>query len=208
MDKMIDLINQGGTGEYDDRQERGEAVAYLCNGTRFKVAATSSTTPVVGISGLPAELAGRWVALVAADDDCHLAPAMDARAWMLRKDGRMWTTHIKRSMENYAQLGAEVTPLYAHPSPSPAPAGKDGEAVSKEPSAEFREWWLTNVPAGTVIGSPEWWLPRIWSRAAHPAPDAGRVAERAVANALDAAVSALYLNDSSDFGSALWEVVT
>ncbi|MEN6402464.1 MAG: hypothetical protein ABFD94_11035, partial [Armatimonadia bacterium] len=42
----------------------------------------------------------------------------------------------------------------------------------------------------------------------HPAPDAGRVAERAVANALDAAVSALYLNDSSDFGSALWEVVT
>lgn len=43
---------------------------------------------------------------------------------------------------------------------------------------------------------------------AHPTPDAGRVAERAVANALEAAVSALYLNDSSDFGSALWEVVT
>lgn len=28
MDKMIDLINQGGTGEYDARQERGEAVAW------------------------------------------------------------------------------------------------------------------------------------------------------------------------------------
>ena len=33
MDKLIDLINQGGTGEYDARQpqERGEAVAYGCH---------------------------------------------------------------------------------------------------------------------------------------------------------------------------------
>lgn len=116
MDKLIDLINQGGTGEYDARQpERGEAVAYLCDGMRFKVAATSSTMPVVGIAGLPAALAGRWVALVAADDDCHLTAAPEPAAWKLRKDGRMWTTHIKRSMENYAGLGAEVTPLYAHP---------------------------------------------------------------------------------------------
>lgn len=57
--------------------------------------------------------------------------------------------------------------LYPHPS---LPQSGDGGGVADEPSAEFRKWWLTNVPAGTVIGSPEWWLPRIWSRAAHPAP--------------------------------------
>lgn len=44
-------------------------VSYLANGTRFK----ASKFPYgVCINGLPKELAGRWVALVAADDDCHM----------------------------------------------------------------------------------------------------------------------------------------
>lgn len=43
--------------------------AFLANGTRFKVAQLASGCAVFG---LPEELAGKWVALVAADNDCHL----------------------------------------------------------------------------------------------------------------------------------------
>lgn len=46
---------------------------YLCNGTRFKVCYTSQGGGVINVP--QSELAGRWVALVAADDDCHLAAA-------------------------------------------------------------------------------------------------------------------------------------
>jgi hypothetical protein len=46
-----------------------ESVKFLANGTRFK---TSEFPYGVCINGLPKELAGRWVALVAAEDDCHL----------------------------------------------------------------------------------------------------------------------------------------
>ena len=42
--------------------------AFLSGGARYKI---SNGT----VRGLPRELNGRWVALVAADDDCHLAPA-------------------------------------------------------------------------------------------------------------------------------------
>ncbi len=42
--------------------------AFLARGARYKI---SNGT----VRGLPRDLDGRWVALVAADDDCHLAPA-------------------------------------------------------------------------------------------------------------------------------------
>jgi hypothetical protein len=46
-----------------------EPVKFLANGTRFK---TSEFPYGVCINGLPKELSGCWVALVAAEDDCHL----------------------------------------------------------------------------------------------------------------------------------------
>ena len=46
-------------------QPEQEPVKFLAYGSRFKISDTS-------IHGIPAELAGRWVALVAAEDDCHL----------------------------------------------------------------------------------------------------------------------------------------
>jgi hypothetical protein len=46
-----------------------EPVKFLANGTRFK---TSEFPYGVCINGLPKELSGRWVALIAAEDDCHL----------------------------------------------------------------------------------------------------------------------------------------
>lgn len=47
-------------------------MAYLANGTRFKVTLTDRDCY---IKNLPRELGGRWVALIAAEDDCHLKAA-------------------------------------------------------------------------------------------------------------------------------------
>jgi len=49
-----------------------EAPQFLANGSRFKL---SNCGPnACGYVSFPKELSGRWVALVAADDDCHLKP--------------------------------------------------------------------------------------------------------------------------------------
>ena len=49
---------------------------YLANGMRFKVAIRNKEAM---LPLLPEDLGGRWVALVAAEDDCHLEPAPDCR---------------------------------------------------------------------------------------------------------------------------------
>jgi len=54
-----------------DAMGKGEAVQFLCDATRFKVRQHEGDE-AGRIYGLPSELNGRWVALVAADDDCHL----------------------------------------------------------------------------------------------------------------------------------------
>ena len=48
-----------------------EPVAFLANGTRFKISYDSRQSGGQ-IHGIPPELGGRWVAFVAAEDDCHL----------------------------------------------------------------------------------------------------------------------------------------
>ena len=50
------------------------ASKYLCNATRFKVAVRNGEAM---LPCLPDELDGRWVALVAAEDDCHLRAQPD-----------------------------------------------------------------------------------------------------------------------------------
>jgi hypothetical protein len=52
-------------------QPQQEPVAFLANGTRFKISYDSRQSGGQ-IHGIPPELGGRWVAFVAADDDCHL----------------------------------------------------------------------------------------------------------------------------------------
>ena len=62
------------------RAEQAEPVKFLANGTRFKMAFFDSEedgcgnvgTYVTCFEGFDKELDGRWVALVAAEDDCHL----------------------------------------------------------------------------------------------------------------------------------------
>ena len=54
----------------NDQAREGESVKFLANGKRFKL--SSAGGPVAVFLGFPPELAGRWVALVAAEDDCHL----------------------------------------------------------------------------------------------------------------------------------------
>lgn len=51
-------------------QAQSEPVQFLANGTRFKTTLLADGS--VRITGLPYELAGRWVALVAAENDCHM----------------------------------------------------------------------------------------------------------------------------------------
>jgi hypothetical protein len=48
-----------------------QPVAFLANGTRFKISYDSRQSGGQ-IHGIPPELGGRWVAFVAAEDDCHL----------------------------------------------------------------------------------------------------------------------------------------
>jgi hypothetical protein len=48
-----------------------EPVAFLANGTRFKISYDSRQSGGQ-IHNIPQELGGRWVAFVAAEDDCHL----------------------------------------------------------------------------------------------------------------------------------------
>jgi hypothetical protein len=59
-----------------------EPIQFLCDATRFKVRQHEGDE-AGRIYGLPSELNGKWVALVAADDDCHLnlsQPVRDANA--------------------------------------------------------------------------------------------------------------------------------
>jgi hypothetical protein len=53
------------------KQEQGEPVAFLANGVRFKLNFDSKGR-VSSLWNYLSELDGRWVALVAAEDDCHL----------------------------------------------------------------------------------------------------------------------------------------
>lgn len=52
------------------KQEQGEPVKFLANGMRFKITHTMNGGGNIHVP--QSELAGRWVVLVAAEDDCHL----------------------------------------------------------------------------------------------------------------------------------------
>lgn len=53
-----------------DAMGKGEPVQFLANGARFKLVNCGPNAS--GFVGFPKALAGRWVALVAAENDCHL----------------------------------------------------------------------------------------------------------------------------------------
>lgn len=71
-----------------DAMGKGEAVQFLCDATRFKVRQHEGDE-AGRIYGLPSELNGRWVALVAADDDCHLKLAAPKALAPLTQQQRM-----------------------------------------------------------------------------------------------------------------------
>lgn len=78
----------------------GRAEGYLAGGTRYKVSHDSSPTSV--IRGLPAYLNGRWVALVAAEDNCHLLRAV---APMAALTAEQIEAEVKRRFQSSAELG-------------------------------------------------------------------------------------------------------
>lgn len=71
-----------------------EPVAFLANGTRFKISYDSRQSGGQ-IHGIPPELGGRWVAFVAADDDCHLkltSPQAQRKPLTLGQKQRLWSS--------------------------------------------------------------------------------------------------------------------
>ena len=84
-----------------------EPVAFLANGTRFKISYDSRQSGGQ-IHGIPPELGGRWVAFVAADDDCHLkltTPPAAQRQWVGLTDEERYELLDKAyNPESYAVL--------------------------------------------------------------------------------------------------------
>jgi hypothetical protein len=69
-----------------------EPVAFLANGTRFKISYDSRQSGGQ-IHGITPELGGRWVAFVAAEDDCHLkltTPPAAQRQWVGLTEDEMY----------------------------------------------------------------------------------------------------------------------
>jgi hypothetical protein len=76
-----------------------EPVAFLADATRFKVRGVEDDE-ACRIYGIPHELNGRWVALVAADDNCHLklntppdpeGLRRDAERYRILRRGQTWS---------------------------------------------------------------------------------------------------------------------
>jgi hypothetical protein len=65
-----DTINRFKAGDATPPAGAGEVVAFLADGRRFKLAQSRNGS---SFDGFPAELAGRWVALVDATDGKHIA---------------------------------------------------------------------------------------------------------------------------------------
>lgn len=99
----------------EDDKAGGEPVKFLCNGTRFKMAFFDDgddedyggTIHVKCFNNFEKELDGRWVALVAAEDDCHLKythpqPQAEVRV----PDG--WQEVSGRTVSSVLQVLADV----------------------------------------------------------------------------------------------------
>ena len=80
------------------KQEHGEPVAFLANGTRFKISYDSRQSGGQ-IHGIPPELGGRWVAFVAAEDDCHLKLTTTQQEPFTRQILDEWTKEYKKEAD-------------------------------------------------------------------------------------------------------------
>lgn len=69
-----DALWQGWNARAELDREAPKSAEFLTAGTRYKVGILDD---VCCVFGLPAELNGRWVALVAADDNAHLGLSHD-----------------------------------------------------------------------------------------------------------------------------------
>jgi len=140
-------------------QAQGEAVVFLCDGTRFKVRQNEGDE-AGRIYGLPSELNGRWVALVAADDDCHLKmthPQASEPAWMpietAPKDGRkIIVTYSNRNGRKRTVMACWVT--------DEAAAETDADDVGLEAGwFESIDNWNDYTEVAIHEGEPTHWMP-------------------------------------------------
>lgn len=114
-----------------ESKQAGEAVKFLANGMRFKAMLMEKGR--VRLDGLPHELAGRWVALVAAEDDCHLKiahpPKVEAKQsgevehimHLIRQYGKCCHDHDSNHIDVIDEIYAALS---AHP-----PKAEKGQAT-------------------------------------------------------------------------------
>lgn len=144
-------------------QQDAQAVRskFLANGTRFKMSffqnedGEGNTVPGTHVTCFEAfedELDGRWVALVPAEDDCHLnaAPTPPAQRVMptdleidlLRLKSRDTFDFACTLIEAYERKNAQPKTL-------PTPPAQQGEEFWPEPLSEFKEgqWWVAELDA-------------------------------------------------------------
>lgn len=133
MDEKIDPAMKLIQAALEQPQGEHES-SYLDGGSRYKV--THLKTSGYCIIGLPANLLGKWVALVDATDnkhmdsqqpqsvtDCHQSqPQVEQEpvAWMT-EDGRVATDDLKRSAMASSSKASFNIPLYTHPQPKRGP---------------------------------------------------------------------------------------
>ena len=100
-------------------QPEQKPVKFLAYGSRFKISYDKRQSSGK-IDCIPAELGGRWVALVAAEDDCHLnllsppkrqpmrrATIEDARDYLNTNDKAMWVIGWNECVEAYNIKGEQ-----------------------------------------------------------------------------------------------------
>jgi hypothetical protein len=114
-----------------------EPVAFLANGTRFKISYDSRQSGGQ-IHGIPPELGGRWVAFVAAEDDCHLklttppaqpAPTVQEPIYQTQMMNGKWIDQAKKSYEYNKAHGHTVRIVYTTPPAAPVPLTDEDRAI-------------------------------------------------------------------------------
>jgi len=68
---------------------------------------------------------------------------------------------FKSGYEEGGKLSIDLTMKHLQRAEKAEQANRRMVELLKEPSDGFKQWFLSQIPSGTVISNPEWWIPRI-----------------------------------------------
>jgi hypothetical protein len=133
-----------------------EPVKFLANGTRFKISYDSRQSGGQ-IHGIPPELGGRWVAFVAAEDDCHLKLTTPPAAPVQEPDYETLWHKVWPDAGSFVRVSADDLTKFAKAVSATPPAAQRqdecvvcGDKVRVIPrswvgldASDWFEWWRT-----------------------------------------------------------------